>query len=175
MFKNFKKNDKYFTIAIYSFLVVAMLIGLIFILMNFNKITSFVEGLISALMSFVYGFTIAYLCNPIYKKLHKYVFKFVERKKERPKTRKGLSILLTYIIFFAIITLLLFAIIPQIVNNIQDLGTNIKVYGENLISGLTSLLTKLANVFPAVEADEIISKLTDMLIGEGGILSKVTN
>ena len=175
MFKNFKKNDKYFTIAIYSFLVVAMLIGLIFILMNLNKITSFVEGLISALMSFVYGFTIAYLCNPIYKKLHKHVFKFVERKKERPKTRKGLSILLTYIIFFAIITLLLFAIIPQIVNNIQDLGTNIKVYGDNLISGLTSLLTKLANVFPAVEADEIISKLTDMLIGEGGILSKVTN
>ena len=176
MFKNFKKNDKYFTIAVYSFLVVAALIGLIFIFMNFGKITTFFEGLISALMSFVYGFTIAYLCNPIYKRLHKYVFKFVERKKERPKTRKGLSILLTYIIFFALITLLLFAIIPQIANNIEDLGANIVVYGENLINGLTNLLTKLSNVFPAIHPDEIIAMIQDMLISEGeGILSKIAN
>ena len=176
MFKNFKKNDKYFTIAVYSFLVVAALIGLIFIFMNFGKITTFFEGLINALMSFVYGFSIAYLCNPIYKAIHKYVFKFVERKKELPKLRKGLSIFLTYIIFFALITLLLFAIIPQIVGNIEDLGSNIKEYGENFVNGLNNFLVKVSNVFPAIKPDDIIAMIQNIFAGEGeGIISQVIN
>ena len=176
MFKNFKKNDKYFTIAVYTFLVVAALIGLIFVFMNFGKITTFVEGLIKALMSFVYGFSIAYICNPIYKSLHKYVFKFIDRKKERPKLRKGLSIFLTYIIFFALITLLLFAIIPQIANNIQDLGANIKEYGENFVNGLNNLLTKASSIFPGIHPDEIIQMVQNMFSGEGdGIIAQVIN
>ena len=174
MFKNFKKNDKYLTIAVYSFFVVAALIGLIFVFMNFGKITTFVEGLIKALMSFVYGFSIAYICNPIYKSLHKYVFKFIDRKKERPKIRKGLSILLTYIIFFALITLLLFAIIPQIANNIQDLGENIQTYGENFINSLSNLLDKIANIFPAIKPEDITKMFSDMFSKEGnGIIAQV--
>ena len=174
MFKNFKKNDKYLTIAVYSFFVVAALIGLIFVFMNFGKITTFVEGLIKALMSFVYGFSIAYICNPIYKSLHKYVFKFIDRKKERPKIRKGLSILLTYIIFFALITLLLFAIIPQIANNIQDLGENIQTYGENFVNTLSNLLDKIANIFPAIKPEDIIKMFSDMFSKEGnGIIAQI--
>ena len=176
MFKNFKKNDKYFTIAIYVFLVVAALIGLIFVFMNFVKITNFFEGLINDIMSFVYGFSIAYICNPIYKKLHKYVFKFVDKKREHPKLRKGLSIFLTYIIFFAIITLLLFAIIPQIANNIKDLGTNIKEYGENFIDTLNNLLEKISNIFPSFNPEDFIKMIQNMFSGEGdGIIAQVIN
>lgn len=176
MFKNFKKNDKYFTIAIYSFLVIAMLIGLIFIFMNFGKITSFIEGLINSLMSFVYGFTFAYICNPIYKRLHKYVFKFIDKKKEHPKLRKGLSILLTYIIFFALIALLLFAIIPQIAGNIQDLGANITEYSKNFVNGLNDFLSKASNVFPTINPEEIISMVENMISGEGdGIIARIVN
>ena len=176
MFKNFKKNDKYFTIAVYSFLVVAALIGLIFIFMNFGKITTFFEGLINALMSFIYGFAIAYLCNPIYKCIHKYVFKFIDKKKEHPKLRKGFSIFLTYIVFFALITLLLFAIIPQIANNIQDLGENIQAYGENFVNGLKNLLNKISSIFPAIKPDDIIGMIQNIFAGEGeGIISQVIN
>lgn len=176
MFKNFKKNDKYFTIAIYTFLVIAALIGLIFVFMNFGKITSFIEGLVKALMSFVYGFSIAYICNPIYKRLHKYVFKFVDKKKEHPKLRKGFSIALTYIIFFALITLLLFAIIPQIANNIEDLGTNIQEYGTNFINGVNNLLTKVATIFPSIHPDEIVDMLNNMFAGEGdGLIARLVN
>ncbi len=176
MFKNFKKNDKYFTIAVYAFLVVAALIGLIFVFINFGKITTFLKGLVNALMSFIYGFSIAYICNPIYIRLHKYVFKFVDKKKERPKLRKGLSIFLAYIIFFALITLLLFAIIPQIANNIQDLGSNIKEYGENFLNGLNSLLSKISNIFPGIHPDEIIQMVQNMFSSEGdGIIAQVIN
>ncbi|MBE6674352.1 MAG: hypothetical protein E7596_04505 [Ruminococcaceae bacterium] len=80
MFKKFKKNDNYFAIAVYAFLVIAASIGLIWILMNFNTITSWINGVVTAMLSFIYGFIIAYMCNPIYKKLHKYVFNLLTRK-----------------------------------------------------------------------------------------------
>lgn len=176
MFKNFKKNDKYFTIAVYTFLVIAALIGLIFVLINFGKITTFLKGLINALMSFIYGFSIAYICNPIYKRLHKHVFKFVDKKKEHPKVRKGLSIALTYVIFFALITLLLFAIIPQIANNVQDLGANIKEYGENFVNSLNNLLDKISNIFPSFNSEDIIQMVQNMFAGEGdGIFAQIIN
>ncbi len=174
MFKNFKKNDNYLTIAIYVFLVFSALIGLIFIFMNFGKITTFFEGLVGAMMSFVYGFSIAYICNPIYKKLHKHVFKFIDKKKERSSLRKGLSITLTYVIFFLLICLLLFAIIPQIANNVQDLGENIKTYGANFINSLSNFLYKISNVFPAIDPDEIIEAFLNMFSIEGdGIIAHV--
>ena len=80
MFKKFKKNDNYFAIAIYAFLVIAASIALIWILTNFGTISSWVKGVVTAMLPFVYGFIIAYFCNPIFKKLHKHVFKFVEKK-----------------------------------------------------------------------------------------------
>ena len=67
MFKGFKKNDNYFIIAVYAFLVIAASIALICVLMNFKTITSWVSGVITAMSSFVYGFVIAYICNAIYK------------------------------------------------------------------------------------------------------------
>lgn len=176
MFKNFKKNDKYFTIAIYSFLVVAMLIGLIFIFMNFGKITSFFDGLLNALMSFIYGFVIAYICNPIYKRLHKYVFKFIDKKKEHPKLRKGLSIFLAYILFFALIALLLFAIIPQIAGNIKDLATNIGDYIRNFNTNLANFLDNASTIFPTINPDEITEIIENMFSGEGnGLVATVIN
>ena len=67
MFKNFKKNENYFVIAVYAFLVIAASIGLVWLLMNFSTITGWIGGVISAMMPFIYGFVIAYICNPITK------------------------------------------------------------------------------------------------------------
>ena len=40
MFKNFKKNEKYLTIALYAFVVMALLIALIFAFINLDKINT---------------------------------------------------------------------------------------------------------------------------------------
>ena len=176
MFKNFKKNEKYLSIAIYSFLVIVSVIALVFIFLNFGKITTFIEGLIGALMSFIYGFVFAYLCNPIYKSLHKYVFKFLDRKKERPKLRKAFSIALAYIIFLSLITLMFFAIIPQIANNISSLGENISKYVENISGFLNSSLDKLSGLIPALDAEAIIEKVMGFFSFEGdGIFANIVN
>ena len=168
MFKKFKKHDNYFIIAIYAFLVIAASIALIWFVVNLSQIFGWVSGVISAMASFVYGFIIAYICNPIYKKLHKYVFKFVEKKKQRPKLRKALSITLTYIIFFTIISLLLLAITPQIVSNINSLLNNFNDYSNNITTWATDFLYDLAEKFPALKPDEIMKYVLSLFSGSGG-------
>lgn len=170
MFKKFKKNDNYFAIAIYAFLVIAASIALIWVLTNFGTISSWVKGVVTAMLPFVYGFIIAYICNPIYKKLHKYVFKFVEKKKARPKLRKSLSVVLTYVIFIAIISLLLLAIIPNIVSNIRNLIVNIDDYIADFNVWIDNVLEKLSKTIPSIKPDDIMGSIFDFLsptAGEG--------
>ena len=153
MFKNFKKNDKYFTIALYAFVVVALLIALIFAFINLSEINAAISGFLKAISSFFYGLLIAYICNPIYKSLSKYVFKFVENKKPRPTLRKVLSLVLTYIIFFAVLTLLLFAIIPSIIENIATLFKYLQ--GDGLKNWLDGIINKLNEIFPDLALDSV--------------------
>ena len=63
MFKKFKKNDNYFIVAVYAFLVIAAAIGLIWLLINASTIWGWVKGVIYAMLPFVFGFIIAYICN----------------------------------------------------------------------------------------------------------------
>ena len=150
MFKNFKKHDNYFAIAVYAFLVIVASIALIWLLVNINQISGWVGGVISAMSSFIYGFIIAYICNPIYKKLHKYVFRFVDKKKPHPILRKGLSITLTYIIFFTLAALLLVAIVPQIVVNLRTLIESLNEYTTNIVNWTSQIITELSEKFPAI-------------------------
>lgn len=162
MFKKFKKNDNYFAIAIYAFLVIAASIALIWVLTNLGTISTWVKGVVTAMLPFVYGFIIAYICNPIYKKLHKYVFKFIERKKAHPKLRKSLSVVLTYIIFIALISLLLLAIIPNIVANIRNLIVNIDGYIEGFNNLLDNIMENLSNNIPSLKPDDIKGSIFDI-------------
>ena len=131
MFKKFK-NDKYASIAFYAFMVICLTVLLIFTILNIGAIWDYVLNLIGAVAAFIYGFVVAYICNPIYKRLYTYVFPFVENKKPHPKLRKTLSLILTYIIFFGIIAIIVFSIIPSFTDNFKTLADNIETYIVNL-------------------------------------------
>lgn len=169
MFKNFKKNDKYFTIALYAFVVIALLIALIFAFINLGKINLAIKGFFGAISAFIYGFVIAYICHPLYEKLHKYVFKFVEKGKPRPKLRKILSLLLTYIIFFSIITILLFAIMPSIMESINGLLSNITA--ENITKWFDSIIQWLKGYFPDLDSEKVLDTIYSFIFDENGSLT----
>ena len=177
MFKRFKKNDNYFVIAVYAFLVIAAAIGLIWVLMHFDTITSWIGGVIGAMLPFVYGFIIAYMCNPIYKKLHKYVFKFFDRKKPHPKLRKAFSIILTYIIFIAIIAAMLLAIVPSLISSLSSLLDNIMGYIGEGTEWLENTLNKLSNTISAINSEEIMTSVNNFFStsGEGGMFASIIN
>lgn len=167
MFKNFKKNDKYLTVSIYAFAVVAALAVIILVFVNLGKINDFLGQFATAMSAFIYGFGIAYICNPIYKKFSKHVFKFVERKKPMPRLRKALSLVATYIVFIGAIALAFIAIIPQIARNVTTLANNIKSYASSFQDWATDVLNKLHNIFPSIQPDQIVEHIKEMFVGDG--------
>jgi predicted PurR-regulated permease PerM len=176
MFKNFKKNEKYLTIALYAFVVMALLIALIFAFINLDKINTAISGFFKAISAFIYGFVIAYICNPIYKVISKYVFRFVDKNKPRPKLKKALSLLLTYIILFAIITVLIFAIVPAIVDNLYNLYTklseaSISEWFNNIIDSINAKFPDLnISIDVDVVSAKIFAAIQNIFINEEGDL-----
>ena len=171
MFNNWKKDNKAWQIFLLVMLGLFIVVALVFALFNFSTIWDFLKGLVNALMPFIYGFIIAYLCNAIHKKLHKYVFKFVEKKKPHPKLRKALSIITTYIIFFAIITLLLFAIIPQIIASLSSID------GKALLDSATNFFNNTVNeiskLIPGINTENVLKYINSLIGADGGIISNV--
>lgn len=145
MFKNFKKNEKYFSIALYAFIVIALLIGLIFAFINLDRINVALRAFFSTISPFIIGFVIAYICNPLYKRLSTYVFKFVDKGKPRPKLKKTLSIILTYIILFSLIAIALFIVIPAISDSIAE------VENYNIGKWYDEIVLKVDEWFPGNE------------------------
>lgn len=169
MFKKFK-NDKYASIAFYAFLVICLTVLLVFTILNVNEIWDYVLSLVGAAAAFIYGFVIAYICNPIYKRLYTYVFPFVEKKKPRPKLRKTLALILTYIIFFGVIAILIFSLIPSITDNFNTLANNIEMYITNLQENITEFFNDFSIDIPIFDSDDLIDAIEGLLYDENGKL-----
>jgi len=169
MFKKYK-NQKFASVAYYAFLVILLTVALIFTLIYINDIWTYILNLLSAVTAFVYGFGIAYICNPIYKKLHTYVFAFMEKKKPHPKLRKMFSLIFTYIIFFGVIAIIVFSLIPSIGDNFTTLTDNIGTYLDQLQTSLTNFFDNLKINIPIFDSQEIIDMLKGIFYDENGKL-----
>lgn len=163
MFKLFKNKNKAWKSALYGLIVGIILILLIFAIINIKPIFSYVNGIVNAMSAFIYGFVLAFLCNPVYKKIHKYVFKFIELKAPHPKLRVLFSILTTYLIFAGIIALIIFAILPDIRDNYQELTENIEFYATELVKYARELLVKMGVEKPDEALNEYILMAFDAL------------
>ena len=163
MFKLFNNKNKGWKNALYGLIVGVILILLIFALLNISSISSYISGVIKAMAAFIYGFALAFICNPVYKKVHQYIFKWVDIKKPHPRIRILLSIITTYLIFGAIIALVIFAIIPEIQRNYEIISTKIYDYADALITYARQILTSFGVENPDKTLNEYIIKLLDLL------------
>ncbi len=152
----FEKNNKYFTIALYAFGVIAASIAFIFILLYPGKILGGISRLLSILSPLILGFILAFILNPILKLFEKKVFKKVLNKEGQFKTKRALSMVCTYLLFLGIITLFIVLIIPSIAQSVTDLANNIQGYYNSGITLITQLLIKF-NV-----SDELVNYFNDL-------------
>ena len=164
MFKLFQSKDvKFGKKAFYIFLVGAALIFLVFAIIYFPSISAQISGIVKAMAAFIYGFVLAFICNPIYKRLHKHVFKFVDVKKPHPRVRNLLSIITTYLIFGIIIFIVVRAIIPEILQNWEELVNNVTTYTAELYKYSVELLTRLGVAKPEATVNDFLFKILKML------------
>lgn len=161
MFKIFKNGNKAWKNALYALLVGAVLILLIFAIINISSIASYISGIANAMAAFIYGFVLAFLCNPICKIFHKHIFSFIDKNKPHPALRRLLSIFATYILFGIIVAVALFVIIPDVMDNFADLSRNIGSYATQLVNFTKELLTGIGVENPDETIKELLSTVLE--------------
>ena len=139
MLSELRKN-KYFQIGLTAFLVIAASILLGFVLVYFNKIVSFFEYIFILLSPFLLGFVFAYALNPLVKFNKKIVSKMI-KKPNKTKLINRLSLLITCVLFIAVLIVLVSIIIPELLLSIEKLAINIPHYIEEIKNLLINKLS----------------------------------
>lgn len=111
--------------AISNLLVV--LIGILFYmaLANFGALQSKADKLLGVLSPFIAGFAIAYLLNTPMEFFERNVYHNLRHK-------RGLSVLTVYLLALVVVVILLNLILPQVIESIMALGSNMSTYLSNL-------------------------------------------
>ena len=119
-------------------LLAVLLIAILFYvgLNHFDAVAVRIQRFMNVVTPFIVGFAIAYLLNT--------PMCFFERKLfARCRFKRALSILLVYVLAFAVVGVLLGLIVPQVVQSIRDLAGNMQGY----LSSFDQLVTDLAEQF----------------------------
>ena len=142
----FKLNNKYSRWGVTAFLVIAAGILFYYFLFHGTNILDGLHDIIDILMPVIFGFAIAYLMTP--------VLNYIERKllcplfdkcglkqtKKRRSVQRGLSIFFTAFLFLAMIYLLLYMMISQLVPSVQNIISNFGQYRTNIINWVNQRL-----------------------------------
>lgn len=140
-------------------LLLVLLIAILFYvaLTHFDVIQTRLSLFMGVVSPFIAGFAIAYLLNT--------PMCFFERKVYRKlRFKRGLSILTVYLLALALVVILLQMILPQVVQSIMDLATNMQYY----LNGLERLVQQVTEQFQLEgagieESLEFIKNLTSKL------------
>lgn len=115
------------------------------------------------------GLVIAYVLDPLVKFLETHIFRKIRRK----SVSRGLSVLIVFVLIIFVVSVLLIALVPQLISSIRMFISNLGAYAK----GLNDMLEQLNEL--AAQHDIDISNITSMgndLIGNiTSILPKSIN
>ncbi len=126
--KKINWNQKYTTIAVYSFIVIASSIVFYLILSGIDRFNQVIAGYLSVIYPFIYGFIIAYLINYPLNFLKKQLTKISCLKNVKKSKINILAIVLAYILSGLLIYLFIAFILPQLVNSVTGLVKRLPEY-----------------------------------------------
>ena len=121
---NEKWKDYYYK-GLAVFLTVAMCILFFFVVFRLEELGHYVKMVVNILMPFIYGAVIAYLLTPVCKVIQTYLEDKIQLQRRPPEKAKklksffkGISILLSILLFCLIIYALIAMLVPQLVNSV---------------------------------------------------------
>lgn len=108
-----------------AFCVIALSILFFFSLFRVGAIARSLQTLMGILMPFVYGFVIAYLLNPVFNwlfgRLRPLLQKRVKDAGRAARLAKGVSTALSILLLLALVTALLWMVLPQLITSVMGL------------------------------------------------------
>ena len=128
-------NKKYTTYAIYAAIVSAAVIFCIFIGVYIRDVWAGFLRVLEVLSPLFYGLIIAYILNPIVNLFERKVLVFIKHG----IARRLISVTLSYVVFLVALSLIVYAVVPQIAKSFTDLQANLAVYSQSLQEWLNSI------------------------------------
>nr|WP_311491781.1 AI-2E family transporter [uncultured Anaerococcus sp.] len=153
----FEENTKkYFIIGI-------LLIGIFFGFFYLDRIGEILDTTYKVFRPIVYGLVIAFIINLPMNFFHDEIFTNLLKDDKHEKLRRSLSLVLSWIIFFALVTIVLTVLIPELSRAIGVISENIPAFMNSLIDFLngSKILTKVSD-FIVTRLEEInIARISD--------------
>ena len=183
----FNWDKKYLYWGVTAFCVIACSILFYMALAYLPVIGTALKSLARILSPFIWGLIITYLLAPLYKGLYQGFFLPLteklsgKKKKGSPKLAKALSVLLSIIVFLAMITALVYLIIPQLYSSIETIVNNSPGYIDKLSEWSKNTLANYPELrdFVIEKFEEINTNLftwirDTILPGLGSFVSNIT-
>ena len=133
--QKFIKNDQYFTVCIYTFVLVVVCTIAIKAIISMDQTKAFFGGLFRAVGPFLIALLIAYILNPFVKGVQRFVRKRWPKLKE--KITLVISMLVVYLVGLGLIIAILIYVLPEVVRNLIDLINYIPSVYQYLINFLS--------------------------------------
>lgn len=126
------------------FLIVAASIIFYLTLQNLNIVFNFLGKAFEILSPFIAGICIAFILNVFLRVIEEHLFRPIDKRggKYWKKLRRPLAVLLTYIFVLGIIVLLLFLVLPQLVESVKLLISSMPGYIDQLQTWYENFLTR---------------------------------
>ncbi len=140
----YRWEKKYLYWGLTAFLVIVLSISFFILMYNFRSIYVVTQNIIQILMPFIVGGVIAYLLCPVMNFFEIKCFTPLLKKMKLKKVDKSpriISIIVTVMLAIALVTGLLFMVIPQLVESINGIIKNFQTYSTNFEKWATSLVS----------------------------------
>ena len=153
MRRHFNWDKKYLRWGVTAFCVIASAILFYMALHYISVLGGALGGLFKILSPFIWGLVISYLLVPAMRGMEKHMFaplaKKLFRKNEarRGKFARTMSVLLSELMLLAILTALVYLILPQLYSSLETIVSNSNVY----ISNLSAWAQNVLHNYPEIE------------------------
>lgn len=178
----FNKNEKYASIAMYSFITIFAVAVLSLAIINFGDVLDGVRKLFKVLTPLTYGFVIAYLCNPLVRTFETKVYKFKKAKKDRSKLKRILAILTAYLIVTAGLAAFVVILVPQIIASYNDLSKQVGDYfnsaqewADGFIKNFALFQGRYENLSEFLDVNELSTDIHSMISNSFKYLELASN
>lgn len=137
----FSTHPHYFQWGLTAFCVIVSSSVVVFLLQWLPGIWTMFQKLLGILSPFIYGFVMAYLLMPVFNGLYKRIQPPLSRRlKNGTRIAKGLCSILTLLIGIAVVGILLWMVLPQLVVSIFSLLESMDTYLNEISSWVAALL-----------------------------------
>ena len=153
-------NNKYTTIAVYVFLVVAACLLFYAAVDQFDVIWEFFRTIVRYLLPFIYGFVLAYILSPLVRRMEAPL-----RKSGRLslKACRGLAMAGSYLLVAADLSIFGMVVLPVLVESAAQLVGNVRFYTERLNELINQLITYIPDETLSKEVQTALTQVFNLL------------